>query len=312
VDDATVAYLESEAPHPTQDSLDALLDRVQTVRIFQGGSAGNSLLEGTLLRQISDREDLNGLRKALQILDGPGGHCMCHGGPTLEMVSIGVHHGQALRWEEWKDDARLVDGRSLVDWFADHGVPGPQAEYEAQEKRERERQLAWNQWVEAMPDFLRELPEELWQGINTGLDLEPILAAAQRACPDTEKRILAIFEWYGSGIGTWTGYPSWEGFAESLLRTFSADELIRACEEALLSDRQTEGAARFFTGKGFLAGGLPADEALSIWYGPFDVFVGRRTGPTAPLPSSLKEQLWRHCERSSDPDKRQRASSAFE
>ena len=104
VDRETLAYLESDAPQPTQASLDALLVQAQSVRVFNDGCREDTLLGNDLLLEVSDPAEIQQLRSALQIMDGPGGHCMCYGGPTFEILSskatrlalIGVHHGQSI------------------------------------------------------------------------------------------------------------------------------------------------------------------------------------------------------------------------
>ena len=162
-----------------------------------------------------------------------------------------------------------------------------------------------------MPDYLRGIPDDTWREVTSSHDLTPVLAAAREACPDTSERILALFEWYGSGVGTWTAYPTWEDFAERLLMTFSNDDLVSTAVSALGSDMQIEGAARFFAGMRFQTAQRHAGEPLSIWYSELNVFKPPRSGKPAALPAALKQRLWFHCRLSSDPDKRQRAKSAF-
>ncbi|MEZ6072232.1 MAG: hypothetical protein R3C10_18735 [Pirellulales bacterium] len=75
-----------------------------------------------MLLDISDEADLAELKQALAILDGPCGHCMCFGEPTLELRSnqqerlavLSIHHGHSLRCAAWKDDAELIDERRLL------------------------------------------------------------------------------------------------------------------------------------------------------------------------------------------------------
>jgi hypothetical protein len=242
-------------------------------------------------------------------------------GPTLEMLSadrahlalLGIHHGFAIRWKEWKDDARLADGRVLLEWLAERGVSEPLRDFEEAQTRKRQRHTAWNRWVEAMPADLRALPEAMWQELTTSGDLTAVLTATADSCPDARERILALFKWYGSGAGSWSQYPDWERFPERLLLTFSQADLVNAASGPL-TEAQLDGAARLFAGRDFQAHSEQRDTtgSLSIWYSEMDVFEAERSaeGP-ASLPDALLRRLWDHCQKSDDPDKRQRGDSAF-
>jgi hypothetical protein len=67
---------------------------------------------------------------------------MCHGdagillfdGSGNQVAAIGVHHGHAIRWDQWKDDAQLVDGWLLIDWLLDHGIDYPLSEDQIRER----------------------------------------------------------------------------------------------------------------------------------------------------------------------------------
>ena len=132
VDEATAEYMRSTAPQPTQVSLDAILARVHGVRVYKNGGYKDTLVGGhVLLAEATDRGSLTELADALRIVEGPSGHCMCHGSPTLELLGsnsrrlalLSVHHGRSIRWTGWKDDAVLVDGSKLVAWLAARGIP---------------------------------------------------------------------------------------------------------------------------------------------------------------------------------------------
>jgi len=137
VDQATLEYMRSTAPSPTQASLDTVLGQVVGVRVFANGAHKDSLIgEDVLLAEVDDRDSVTALGRALRIVDGPSGHCMCYGGPTLELLApnnrrltlLTVHHGQSIRWAAWKDDASLVDPSTLAAWLADRGSPSSEAD----------------------------------------------------------------------------------------------------------------------------------------------------------------------------------------
>ncbi len=321
VDAETLAHLRSTAPQPTQAALDRILDRVRTVRVFRSGCRGETILADDLVLTATEPADLAALRRALNIAEGPGGHCMCHGGPTLEVLAadgtrlalLGVHHGQAIRWNRWKDDARLADGRSLLGWLAERGFSEPLRESEAAQSREREEREAWVHWVDSMPAYIKSLPQEMWRRAVTSADLSAVLAAAAQSCPNAHERILGLFEWFGNGAGAWNPSPAWEQFPERLLLEFSLAELVDAADPAALAGARIEGAARFFAGWAFQTRGTEraASGPLAIGFSQYSVSQPSRSGQPIGLPEALRRRLWEHCENSTDPDKRQRAESAF-
>jgi hypothetical protein len=128
MDTLMLEYMRSRAPQPTQAALDALLARVGRVRVLDDGMANGHPLGDRVLVDCALASDLAELKQSMAILDGSGGHCMCCGKPTLELFSrqgeslavLGIHHGRSVRWNAWKDDAELLDGRRLLDWLANH------------------------------------------------------------------------------------------------------------------------------------------------------------------------------------------------
>lgn len=222
---------------------------------------------------------------------------MCFGGPTLEMLSaertrlalLGVHHGLAIRWNRWKDDARLIDGRSLLEWLSQRGVVEPLRRFEAQQALQRQSERDLDRWVAAMPSALAPI----WSGALGqfgDVDIVPLRAALERGLPDEGERILALLEWFGSGAGPWSGFPSYEQAADDLLLGHSTARIIEAVESTRLSPAQVEGAARFFAG----------------WS-----FGQQRPHDLRELPDALRKALWDHVKDTQDDDKRIRATRAF-
>jgi hypothetical protein len=297
VDDVTMQYLKSTAPQPTQASLDALLDDVHAVRVFRDGCHDDTLLSSDLLLQVDDPTDVAALREALSIVDGPGGHCLCFGDPTLEMLSqtgsrlalVSLHHGLSIRWNQWKDDATLVDGRTLLDWLAERGVVEPLREFEAAEARKIQGKKDWDRWLAAMPSPLTAVWSDAI-GEYGSVDVSPLRDALERGLPGDGERILALFEWFGSGAGPWSGFPSYEKSAEDLLLDYSTARLVEVAESTPLSDAQLEGAARLFAG----------------W-----AFNKQRPDGLRELPDGLRQALWEHVKDTEDDDKRARATRAL-
>jgi len=320
-------YLNSSAPQPTQAALAALMDQVRAVRIFNAGSKGDTILGTDVGVGVSGPADITALRAAMRIVDGAGGHCMCFGEPTLEMLSasrsrlalISIHHGRAIRWSQWKDDAKLVDGRSLLEWIAQRGVTEPLREFEKQEELQRQITLDYVRWVAAMPDALRpawpsfldlarpnffDQPSKIFTPAvrdepdtfssvartSTNDHIAPLRAALENGLPEEDERIQALLGWYGSGTGPWSGFPSYEQAAEDLLLEYPTARILQAIEHVQLSSAQLQGAARLFGG----------------WS-----FGNQRPGELSQIPATLKKTLWLSVKDSADDDKRARARRAF-
>lgn len=122
------------------------------------------------------------------------------------------------------------------------------------------------------------------------VEVVPLRAALERGLLDEGERILALLEWFGSGAGPWSGFPSYEEAAEELLLGYSTARIIKAMESTRLSPAQLEGAARLFAGWSF---GKQRPQGLSE------------------LPDALRRILWRHVGDTQDKDKLDRATRAF-
>lgn len=297
IESAVMEYLNSSAPQPTQATLDSLMDQVRAVRVFKDGCNGDTLLGNDVLLEVSEPTAVTALRIAIRIIDGPAGHCMCSGGPTLEMLSadrsrlalLSIHHGTTIRWNRWKDDAELIESSLLLDWLAQRGVVGPLRDFQAQEAFQSQREQNMDRWLAGMPGPL--LPK--WSDACDQFghyDVVPLRVALEHGLPDVGERILALLEWFGSGEGHWDDYPFYESAAENLLLEYSTARIIEAIEPAQLSEAQLEGAARLFTCSSF---GKQRPE-------------GRRE-----LPEGLRRALWHHVKDTQDDIKRSWGMQAF-
>ena len=149
--------------------------------------------------------------------------------------------------------------------------------------------VAESRWLAAMPAALQPLWSQMRADmLNPNLD-QPRIALAKQF-PDEQTRILALYAWFGSGAGPWSGFPSYETVAEELLLDFKTEALIEAAK-ATRTAQQLEGAARLFGG----------------W-----TFQHRRPNDSARLPPDLKQRLLAHSIESADEDKRSRGNDAFD
>lgn len=240
------------------------------------------------------------------------------------VVELGFHHGMSLRWKGWPADGRLTEQSAtfLVQWLTDAGVTGPRDEVETERLRRERTAAALERWKAAMPPAARSVWEERELGMGGGvvsrpaasssapspqrdatiLLFAPRLSEAERqalgdledafreAIPDPSARIRALLQWFGSGLGPWSGYYAYENVAEMMLLRYPGDDGIAAAEVPTLTEAQTEGAARYFSGSAF-----------QVNYG----------GEVKGLSPALRKRLLDHVSRSADEEKQRRVQRWF-
>ena len=318
MDRATADYLASQAPDPTQQSIDALLQRVTWVRVVpmetyrHRATKISTLLDKLLLGElrrwwrslhrrgvtISDSASIASFRSCFAIVEDPKtfGHCMCFGDPHIELyagyrlaATIGYHHGKSIRWDAWKHDAQLQEPERLLDWMSAHGVDGPRREVEEASQQREEFRRQSERWLESMPACFRPFWEQMDR--QHDLDLHRLLLEVLRIeIPDPKRQVLTLFGWFGSGAGPWSGFPAYESVAEELLLDFSTEDLVDVAAAEALNEQQLEGAARFFAGS---------------------TFATRRPEDRDSVPPDTRRCLLEHALKSGDADKVLRARKAF-
>ena len=298
MDRATAEYLTSQAPDPTQQSIDALLKRVTRVRVVPLENYRQGATELRTLLDTSDPASLASFRGCFAIVEDPEtfGHCMCFGDPHLELyvgdeivARIGYHHGVAIRWDAWKHDAWLKEPDRLLDWMSAHGVDGPRREVEEAVRRGEESRRQAERWLGAMPDCFRPF----WERMDHDRDPELhrlLLESLQTAIPVPEGQALALFGWFGCGAGPWSGFPSYESVPEQLLLHYPTQFLADVLMASEPTEAQWRGAARYFGG----------------WE-----FRQRKKGDRDVLPSDLKHRLLQVTRTTGVADNIDRAERAF-
>ena len=259
VDQATVDFLNSTAPAPTQESLSALLARVTRVRVIGAGMVEDRAMPGPVLLETSAADQLTALRTDLAIVDDPAGfgHCLCFGWPTIELfegrklrAALGLHHGRTIRWNQWKGDAPLAHPVALLRWMADLGATGPLSKFEQDRARAEAEIAEWERWLAAVPASLAPFRSgfEAWTQGTAQLDVSEMLKALAVEFPDAGQRVRALLVWFGKGSGRWNGYPEYEAIPEQFLLALDTRQLLGALEERAPTPEEAEGAARFFAG----------------------------------------------------------------
>lgn len=249
------------------------------------------------LFESTDKKDLVDLWGSLALeLPTKWFHCMCAGTPALyvydhgrERVRLTNHHGLSIRCSLWDTDVRITDTEKWLQWFDQRGITAPRQEVEAGRAQQERSRKNWDKWIAAMPAALKTVWSNALGDFGM-VDLVPLRSALQVSATNRSECVLALLEWFGSGAGPWSGFPSYESAAEELLFDFSTTEIITAAQSVSLSPAQTEGLARLFAG----------------W-----PFGKRRPDDLIQLPEALKQSLWLHSQSTHDKDKYWRAKNAF-
>jgi hypothetical protein len=274
------------------------LAKATRLHIRTGGTCHRNPENEKTLLDIQDAKEIANFIRQIKIQANKSGfHCMCCGEPTLEfyhddtlILSLGFHHGRSLRWPngDWKGDGLLTKESSdfLIHWFSDHGVQGPHEEVQESLRRQKQSAASQEKWLSAMPTSLKPF----WNTLEES-EIVKMNAALTKQFQDPKQQILALLEWYGSGEGPWSGFPSYESVAEDLLLLHKTERILETIHTAELTQMQIEGAARLFGG----------------WH-----FSQQRPEDLRLLPDTFKQQLLEHCLKSENRDKKARAIQAFE
>jgi hypothetical protein len=250
-----------------------------------------------ILFESTDKKDLEDLWESLALeLPSEWFHCMCDGTPAIyvyergrERLELTNHHGLSIRCSLWDSNVRITDTEKWLSWFDERRISGPRQEVEAMRALRAQNNKDWERWLTAMPKAVGAVWSSALREFGE-VDLDPLRSELERSMPDQGERVLALLEWFGSGSGPWSGFPSYETAAENLLLDFSTIDLISATQSRKLSPAQTEGAARLFGG----------------WS-----FAQQRPEGLKELPDALKKDLWLHTQNTRDKDKYWRARGAF-
>jgi hypothetical protein len=209
-----------------------------------------------------------------------------------KLPPIEIYEWTLLRFPGWSGDAPIANITNWLNWFDQRGIPAPRLEVEHEEAREKAAEAAEERWKKGMPSGVREIWDKTSQNRDTiRPDSQLFADVLQREFPQKDNRIRAIFKWYGSGMGPWSGYQAHEQIGETLLLQYSTKELVHALDDVEWDDQLKEGVARLFAG----------------WD-----FNSQRPEANTQIPSELKSMLLTYSLKSSDEDRIGRARKAFE
>lgn len=132
MDRETFEYSQGRLPgtDPLQADLVNITRTITRARVLSCGIYRGQAMVPEVVIDTTDPAALAELKSSLTIVENPQtqNRCACLGGPTIELfagqeiaATIGLQHGQSIRWQKWKHDAPLLDGDRLTTWLTDHG-----------------------------------------------------------------------------------------------------------------------------------------------------------------------------------------------
>ncbi|RYZ82776.1 MAG: hypothetical protein EOO68_33870 [Moraxellaceae bacterium] len=129
-------------PFGSNSLLKELFHSVTKVLIKKGGVYNDKALGCSIDFTIDDPNKILELLERLEIAESNiENYCMCLGDYALEIyantelkATLGLHHGTAIRYERWKGDLDLKDGKSLIKWLGLNGYSQPLIDLETQRK----------------------------------------------------------------------------------------------------------------------------------------------------------------------------------
>jgi hypothetical protein len=287
-------------------------DKIVVSDSAPGAYVGGGSAPPRVLYSSASPRDISELREAIAI-EPPKGWFRCACIPPIEIILsrsgkefgvISVQEDLTIGFSRWSRDARSADQEKLLQWFDARGITGPRRGVEGIRAREKADRLASERWLSATPSSLRPLWPKLMEDQHWWSDppsavrasvnvLTPELA---KEYSDVPHRIRALFAWFGSGVGPWSGFPVYEDVPAQLLLKYQPAELINALQGTTPTHSEMEGAARFFAGYTYGALFRPKEDKTLI----------------ALIPAQLKKSPLEHVLKGGDQDNIKRARSAFD
>ncbi len=164
-------YGEKKGKPPAQNDISSLWPMVTSVCVLEGYHFQGNAETSKILARSSDPRLIKQLSDALHIQENADlyYHCCCLGGPTLELYQgskivacIGIHHGKAIRYQPWSQDAVLVNGDKLTQWlYALHITPK-----QVQDIYQRGNNHILNPDVCEYPDYAKKADQLIEQAIE--------------------------------------------------------------------------------------------------------------------------------------------------
>jgi hypothetical protein len=276
------------AQHP--GALASAVAAARAIRVYDGGLFNDEPLKPEPLLTIEREHDVAELRALIQVRAITDGRCMCLGDSVIEflagghrMAIVSLHHATALRWSAWDGDAKLTDGRALVDWLAAHGYGAPLERAVTADARRAQAAADQDAWRSAAPASLHALMPALLETSQTGsigdeLIVEVKARLAGSTASDVE-RCRQLLAWYASGTGRCSGFPVHEDIPARILTGLPISMLLKSLDDEPADSPIWAGALRH----------------LASWRSRTEQELGR-------VPTGVWDKLVRLAEASGDSD----------
>lgn len=195
-----------EVRHRWEESMREAASGADRVRVRTGGTCHRDVPKEKTLAEIKDAAAIRELLQTVRIDEKRSvNHCMCCGEPSVEfykgdqlLLTLGVHHGVAVRWVEgWPADGALAgdSAEKIANWLADRGVKGPQEDYERNGKQ-KAAAMRRSDLVDAA------IPEAVHAKLKTVKSRDEAIAAFEDNL-DAKARVAVYFTMIGVGEGNW-------------------------------------------------------------------------------------------------------------
>lgn len=230
----------SKLPAPTNQSLRLLLQRIDAVVIKDDGVYNGRALSDKILFRITEANYLDQFFQLLEIDEAKAGfYCMCLGTYAIEFFSntelkatIGFHHGESIRYDQWNGDAQLLKSDELLAFLSGLGFSEPLQDRLEERTRMKAEAVAEDNWFDMAPAFFRQYRSQI---INLDHSFMPLLIENLNAAyPDKYERVIVLLQIFGKTDSFWNAYPVYEQIPFDILKQFEVKDIIAAY---LASDR---------------------------------------------------------------------------
>lgn len=238
-------------PAPSNQSLRQAFSDARKIIVKDDGVSNGQAMSDEILLTVSDAARIAEFLRLLQIDEAQiGFHCMCLGTYALEiydqneiLATIGMHHGQSIRWESWNSDAALAKSDELAAFLYEEGLEAPLLDKIAERKRIREREIVESDWLSVAPACF----VKYWTEMNDFDEsyLPSLIDDFKRELSDKNLQITKLLRTYGNSGNLWTAYPMYEKVPFLLLKTYDLEEIISAYQISNKNSLLRRGLGRF-------------------------------------------------------------------
>lgn len=238
---------------PQLEKLYALVRSADRIVVTQGSEG-----EKKVLFDSSEKTDLEAFVLALNLVVAEEWRSSICADPTVTLYKdgkkigyIGDVSGREVKTSVWDGNTVIADQEKWLRWFDDRNMPMVRKERDHAVESEKKNAEDEARWYAAMPKGIKESVEEQryrLYGLSSPKLNKSVLSILEKEYPEKSERIFALLNWFGSGAGPWSGYPSYESIAEDYLLLFTTQDILAALNDRKPDASHLEGASRLFAG----------------------------------------------------------------